>query len=339
MPSYGRFNDTPTDDIALTFAELKALVRGLIRFPSLLKSALRVSFAPALFNGADEQGLHLFMLIYVSLHDRHSVVTKDMFLSEIESMSQLHTIAMGPNEADFLFGESPEAEGFIDFAFAAPARELEPAEHRAERTYVTNILRRFLNARFLKQRLKTLIGQSNDNTSPLEFQQLLSEFNTQAQAIKFLGNEAVNSAIMPDFGDELVLPPKFEPTTIAWIDNFISGFREGDVIGMLGPYAGGKTTMLTTVAIRMAQQYAANNQNKLAVYICYEDGAQKLNYTFYSAAAHIERAAFINKSSEEVWAGLSTRETLKPYERHIPVNANSEILLCERDRWLSLIHI
>lgn len=336
MPSYGRFNDVPTDEVALTFAEMKALVRGLIRFPSLLKSALRVSFAPALFNGADEQGLHLFMLIYVSLHDRHEVVTKDMFLSEIEAMSQLHTIAMGPNEADFLFGENPEDEGFIDFAFATPARELEPTELRAERTYVTNILRRFLNARFLKQRLKQLIGQSNDNTSPLEFQQVLSEFNSQAQAIKFLGNEAVNSAFMPDIGETLVLPPKFEPTTIAWIDNYISGFREGDVIGMLGPYAGGKTTMLSTVAIRLAQQYAANNQNKLAVYICYEDGAQKLNYTFYSAAAHIERAAFINKSSEEVWEGLSTRENLKPYERNIPVNANAEILLCERDRWAAV---
>jgi hypothetical protein len=338
MPSYGRLNNLPTDDIALTFAEMKAVVRGLVRFPNLLKSALRVDFSPALFNGVDEQGLYLFVVIFSNLYDRHGVVTKDMFLSEIESMSQSRTIAMGPNEADFLFGESPEADGFIDFAFAPPARELEPAELRAERTYVSNILRRFLNARLLKQQLKKLIGQSNDNTSPLEFQQLLSNFNQQAQAIKFLGNEAVNSAPMPAIGEELVLPPKHEPTTIAWIDNFIDGFRAGDVIGMLGPYAGGKTTMLSTVAIRLAQQYAANNQNKLAVYICYEDGAQKLNYTFYSAAAHIERAAFINKTSEEVWAGLSTRETLKPYERNIPVNANAEILLCERDRWSAVEH-
>lgn len=94
--------------------------------------------------------------------------------------------------------------------------------------------------------------------------------------------------------------------------------------------------MLSTIAVRLAQQYAANNQNKLAVYICYEDGAQKLNYTLYSAAAHIERAAFINKTSDEVWAGLSTRENLKPYERTIPVNANAEILLSERDRWAAV---
>lgn len=333
MASYGRFTDIPTDDVALTFAELKALVRGLIRFPSLLKASLRVSFAPALFTGAEEQGLHLFTLIYASLYDKHQVVTKDMFLSEIEAMAQLHAIAIGPNEADFLFGESPEADGFIDFAFQPLAADMSPASIRAERNYITGILRRFLNARVLKQQLKQLLGQSDENTSPLEFQTKLAGFNRQAQMIKFLGNEAVNSAFMPEVGEPLVLPPKFEPSTIGWIDNYIGGFRAGDVIGMLGPYAGGKTTMLTTVAIRVAQQYAASNQNKLAVYICYEDGAQKLNYTFYSAAAHIERAAFVNKTSEEVWAGLSTRENLKPYERRIPINANSEILLSEQDRW------
>lgn len=333
MPSYGRFSEGPVDDIELTFAELRAMVRGLVRFPSILKSAVRAGFAASLFTDVTEQGLGVFLTIYLRLHERHETVTKDMFLSEIEAMSQLHAIAMGRAEADFLFGEADGDEGFIDFAFADPARDLEPAEVRAERDYFSNILRRFLNARLLKQQLKQLVAQSSDNTSPLEFQRRLDTFNKQAQVIKFLGNEAVNSAPMPDIGSSIILPPAFEPTTIAWIDNFIDGFREGDIIGLLGPYAGGKTTMLSTIAVRLAQQYAANNQNKLAVYICYEDGAQKLNYTFYSAAAHIERAAFINKTPDEVWAGLSTRENLKQYERTIPVNANAEILLCERDRW------
>lgn len=335
MPSHGRFNDSLLDDVALTFAEMKTLVRGLVRFPTVLKSALRVDFAPEQFNGPDEHGLQLFLLIYISLLQRHEAVTKDMFLSEIEAMSQANIISMGPNEADFLFGATEEAEGFIDFAFAAPARELAPNELRAERAYVENILRRFLNARLLKQQLKQIISHSNDNTSPLEFQRLLDQFNKKAQAIKFVGNEAVNAAVMPNVGENIILPPQAEPTTIAWIDNYIGGFRAGDIIGLLGPYSGGKTTMLSVVAVRLAQQYAANGQNKLAVYIGYEDGAQKINFSLYSAAAHIERNAFTNKTPEEVWAGLSTRETLKPYERNIPVNANSEILLCERDRWVA----
>lgn len=335
MPSHGRFNDTLLDDVALTPVEMKTLVRGLVRFPTVLKSALRVDFAPEQFNGADEHGLQLFMLIYISLFQRHEAVTKDMFLSEIESLSQNSVIAMGPNEADFLFGTNDEDNGFIDFVFAERARDLSAAEMRAERVYVENILRRFLNARLLKQQLKQIIGYSNDNTSPLEFQRLLDQFNKKAQAIKFVGNEAVNAAFMPDIGNDIVLPPHAVPTTIAWIDNYIGGFRAGDIIGLLGPYSGGKTTMLSVVAVRLAQQYAATGQNKLAVYIGYEDGAQKINFSLYSAAAHIERNAFTNKTAEEVWAGLSTREALKPYERNIPVNANSEILLCERDRWVA----
>lgn len=333
MPSYGRPSDGGIDDVALTFAEMKTLVRGLVRFPTVLKSALRVDFAPEQFNGPDEHGLQLFLLIYISLLQRHDAVTKDMFLSEIEAMSQINLIAMGPNEADFLFGADEDSEGFIDFAFAPLARELEANEIRAERAYVENILRRFLNARMLKQQLKQIISHSNDNTSPIEFQRLLDQFNKKAQAIKFVGNEAVNAAVMPNMGGNIILPPQAVPTTIAWIDNYIGGFRAGDIIGLLGPYSGGKTTMLSVVAVRLAQQYAATGQNKLAVYIGYEDGAQKINFSLYSAAAHIERNAFINKTPEEVWAGLSTRDTIKPYERNIPVNANSEILLCERDRW------
>lgn len=335
MPNYGRSNDTLLDDVALTPVEIKTLVRGLVRFPTVLKSALRVDFAPEQFNGSDEHGLQLFMLIYLSLFERHETVTKDMFLSEIEAMSQVGVIAMGPAAADFLFGPDEDTDGFIDFAFAPWSRELAPEEIRSERAYVENILRRFLNARLLKQRLKQIVGYSSDNTSPVEFQRLLDQFNKKAQAIKFVGNEAVNAAAMPAIGGNIILPPPAVPTTIAWIDNYIGGFRAGDIIGLLGPYSGGKTTMLSVVAVRLAQQYAAAGQDKLAVYIGYEDGAQKINFSLYSAAAHIARDAFINKTAEEVWAGLSTRETLKAYERNIPINANSAIMLCERDRWVA----
>jgi hypothetical protein len=135
-------------------------------------------------------------------------------------------------------------------------------------------------------------------------------------------------------GEKIILPPVARPTTISWIDNYIGGIRSGDVIGLLGPYAGGKTTMMSTIITRMAQQYAAHGENKLAVYICYEDGAEKMNWMFYSAAAHIHRDRFKNKvDSAAFWADLSTRENLRPYERHIPVNHNGEIILSETERW------
>lgn len=320
------------DEVPLTFNEIKSMVRGLVRYPNVFKSAMLIGFGAEHLNGRGEGALRVFIDVYSMLHVRHNgTVTKDMLLTEIMSMAENNLLPLNQQDADFLFGD--DGEGFIDHAFDTPVRELTKEELRAERQYIESILRRFLNARMVKQQLQRLMNAGDENTSPLEFSALLTDFNKKAQAVRFLGNEAVNAAEMPTEGGTILLPPPPVPTGIAWIDNYIGGFREGDLIGLLGPYSGGKTTMLSTIAVRMAQRYAASEPDKLAVYICYEDGAQKLNYTLYSAAAHIERDAFINKTQEQFWAELSTSDNLKPYERELPINANAEVLLGERERW------
>jgi hypothetical protein len=337
MLNQGGFSGSrqPVDDTPLTFEEMKTLVRGLVRFPTTYRSARKVGLEAGHFNGLNESPLRVFVAIYDALFQQHDgVVTKDMFLSELAARAEDNHVGMTQHDADFLFGA--ETDGFIDFVFDVSPEAAQPEQRRADRSYVENILRRFLNARLIRQELKRAMGVSPDNTAPADMAQIIEQFNKRVNAVKFVGNEAINASPMPEFGADIVLPPDPQPTTIAWIDNYIGGFRPGDIIGLLGPYAGGKTTILTTVSVRLAQQYAALNQNKLAVYICYEDGAQKMNYTLYSAAAHIERAAFIGKSStEEFWESLSTRDTLKPYERNLPVNQNGEILLSERDRWMA----
>ena len=45
------------------------------------------------------------------------------------------------------------------------------------------------------------------------------------------------------------------------------------------------------------------------------------------------RSAFIGKTTETFWGGLSTSNTLKAYERELAVNANAEVMLGERERW------
>jgi hypothetical protein len=338
MLNHGGFSGArpPVDETPLTLEELRTLVRGVVRFPTTYKSAKKIGFDSSHFNGLNESPLRVFMTVYDALHEAHDgIVTKEMFLSEMAARAEDNHIGMTQRDADTLFGT--DDDGLIDFVFAPWAEEAQPERRRAERSYVENILKRFLNARLVRQELKRALGTSPDNTSPTEMLQIIEQFGKRAHAVQFVGNEAVNAAVMPEFGQDIILPPPANPTTIAWIDNYIGGFRPGDIIGLLGPYSGGKTTMLTTISVRLAQQYAALNPNKLAVYICYEDGAQKLNFNLYSAAAHIERAAFVGKSSiEEFWAGLSTRETLKPYERNLPINQNGEILLSERDRWAAV---
>lgn len=323
------------DDVPLTFNEIRAMIRGLVQFPNVFQSAFRVGLSPEHFNGRNEGSFRVFMDVYAMLHTRHAgVVTKDMLLTELMSLAEGNLLPLSQSDADFLFGN--DDPGFIDYAFGSAARELTKEESRAERQYTENILRRFLNARLVKQELQRLVSHSDENTSPREFSQLLERFNKQAQSVRFIGNEAINAATMPDAGGQIILPPPATPTGIAWIDNYIGGFRAGDVIGLLGPYSGGKTTMLSVVAVRMAQRYAVSDPDKLAVYIGYEDGAQKINFSLYSAAAHIERDAFINKSQEDFWAHLSTIDNLKPYERELAINANAEIILGERERWIAV---
>ena len=341
MANIQHYVDQPRtlDDVPLTASEVKALVRGLVKFPTVFRSALRTGLKAGQFNSRNESGLALFVDIHTLLFERHDgVVTKDMLLTEIMSQAECNLIPMPGHDADFLFGTEDSPNGFIDDAFAVPARELSKEELRAERHYVENILRRFLNARLVKQELQRLVSHSDENTSPREFSQLLAAFNKQAQSVHFLGNEAVNVALMPDEDKDIILPPSATPTGIAWIDNYIGGFRSGDVLGLLGPYSGGKTTMLSVIAVRMAQRFAISDPDTLAVYIGYEDGAQKINFSLYSAAAHIERDAFINKTPETFWQGLSTSENLKAYERELAINANAEIMLGERERWRAVQH-
>ena len=322
----------PPVEMPLTLEELTAMVCGFVSYPTLYKSALQVGFDAGLFNGGDEHALMLFMSLYRGLHEQHGAVTKNMFTVHITGLANKGSIPLAPHVREQLLGD----DGLIKMAFAGPPDNVDEA--RAERHYIQSIVRRFLNARLISADLKNVLNATNNDDSPVEIVNMLETYKRKAQAVQFVGQEAVNAAIMPTIGEKIILPPVARPTTISWIDNYIGGFRAGDVLGLLGPYAGGKTTMLSTIGVRMARQYAAQNENKVAVYICYEDGAEKMNWSFYSAAAHIHRDRFKNKvDSAEFWAGLSTRETILPYERNLAANRNGEIILSETDRWTAAV--
>lgn len=316
------------DEAPLTHDELSALVCGFVSYPTVYRSAKRIGLVPALFNGNGEALFSVFMSVYAGLQEEHAHVTKNMFLTHINGLMRSNAYPVSSDVKAMLFGEAGDT-GFVDVVFAGPPEAAEDA--RAERHYVESILRRFLNARLVNARLKRALS---DTTSPTNIDGILNQYRKQAQAIRFVGNEAVNAATMPMPGQDIILPPPASPTTISWIDNYIGGFRPGDVIGLLGPYAGGKTTMLGTVTTRLARQYSVQQSNKLSVYICYEDGAEKMNWLFYSAAAHIHRDRFKNIATpEEFWSSLSTPGNLFPYESDIPSNRNGEVLLSETERW------
>jgi hypothetical protein len=318
----------PVNEAPLNRDELTFMVCGFVAYPTVYRSALNIGFNASLLNGSDEYALSIFMSVYETLRKEHGGVSKIMFTTYLNGMINSGVRPMPAHIRDQIIGH----EGFAHIAFDGPPPN--PDDARRQRSYVQDILRRFLNARLINAELKNMLMASDENAAPVQIDSMLERFRRKAQAVKFVGQEAENAAVMPDIGSQIILPPVATPTTISWIDNYIGGFRAGDVIGLLGPYAGGKTTMLSTIGVRLARQYAATGENKIAVYICYEDGAAKMNWSFYSAAAHIHRDRFKNKvDSADFWAGLSTRDNVFPYERQLAANRNGEIILSETDRW------
>lgn len=332
-------NDTPGQgvnlEVPLSFVEVCELVRGLIRHPNLLQSALRIGLEADQFNSTQELPLHVLVNAAIQLQQRHSAITQTMVMTEISSWAELGAVQLSPQHHEFLFGNETDA-GFIAAAFEA----VDTSDRQrmiAERQYVEQILRRFLNARLVRRRIKELLVSSTNDTVPTGFKDMLAEFKQRADAVTQVGLDTTNAAAMPSFGGSIFLPPPFEPTTVPWIDNFIGGFRRGDMLGLIGPYGGGKTTMLSSLAVRLAQRYAATGSPRLSVYICYEDGAAKMNHMFWSAAAHIERRLFDAQDQDTFWANFSTRDNPKEYDRRLPENRNGEIIMGERERWMAVL--
>ena len=325
-------NPTQSEQIAdqapLTRDEIVSLFRGFLRYTNILQDAIRVGFDESRFKG-DEYVFHVLFSAIRELYQQYGGVSKEMLLTTISSWLESGQAALNSQDIVFLFG-AEDGKGFIEETLDEPA--LGEAQARPERSFLENVLRRFMNVRRIKPGLQHILNRSTEDVMPSQIADVLARWGQLAQQVANIGAPMANSAAMPDFGSPLDLPPPAIPTTIPWIDQYIGGFRPGDVIGVLGPFSGGKTTALTTVAVRMAELFHTTGSNKLAVFIGYEDGAQRMNPLAWSASARIDRNLFMNAGAE-FWSQLSTRQSLKDYDRQLPENRNGEIMFGERERW------
>lgn len=319
---------TPIDDSPLTFDEVCAMVRGMLRYRTTLQDAIRLGLEAAHFNQIGETSLYFLFSAMRNLFTLHGALTEEMLTTELRSWHSGGHMHLSPEDFAFLFG-SAELDGFIAAAFHAS--KLPEREELAEKNYVEEILRRFMNARIIKQQLHNTF-RTLETGAPAGLHEILSQFTTKSQAINFIGRDINNAAFAPEFGTPIVLPPPAVTTGMPWIDEYIGGFRQGDIIGLLGPYSGGKTTLMATAAVRMAQNFHSKGEQKLSVYVCYEDGADKMNPLFWSAGAHIARKQF---QKGNFWEDFSDREHLKAYDYQLPENKNGKIVLGERERWES----
>jgi hypothetical protein len=322
-----RGDGAPVDDVPVNYEEVKTMVRGLLQHRNMLQDALHLGLDAGHFNQADELCLYFLVAAMKNLFTVHKALTEEMLLTELRSWRAAGHMSLPETQVEFLFGSGTTA-GFISSAFHAP--KLDDAAEAAEKKYIENILRRFLNARLIQRQIQDTFGSTGIGGTPTDLKTHLERFARTANAVEFIGRDVDNAAWMPEFGTPIKLPPPPVPTGMPWIDNYINGFRRGDIIGVLGPFSGGKTTLMSTAAVRMAQNFAFRGEDKLSIYICYEDGSEKMNHLFWSAAAHIDRKLF---EDPDFWLHFSNREAPKDYDRALPENKNGTIIIGERERW------
>jgi hypothetical protein len=321
-------------DVPLTLPEIEAMFRGFLRHDRLFTEAMRAGLRAEHFSGNFEETRFLTLFGAMdTLYAKHGAVTKTMLVHHIASTVVSGLSVLTADELTALIGDTDSnTVGLIEEAFDAPI--LSEEKERAERSYCESILKRFLNSRLIKDSLQNVLNRAVGDTAPVDIDKLLNSFCQQSQRVRHVGSTVDNAAVLPSFNDtSITLPPPPEPTSVPWIDTFIGGIRPGDLLGIMAPFGGGKTTMLISACVRIAENYHLNNQNKLAVFIGFEDGADKTKHLCWSAATHIERRVFTLHETEKFWTQFSTSANLKPYELALPENQNGKILLGEKERW------
>lgn len=318
-------------DSPLTLDEIQALFRGFIRQNSLIDEALRFGVEASHFNNAGEYVFAILFAVLREAYEQYGSVTKEIVTTTLRANSTSGRIALPPQDAAFLLGDA-DNPGFISYTFDEPTPDAETA--KAEKRFFETLLKRFMRARLVTQGLQSQLSRGAAGSAPANISDLLGRFHKLSERVAHVGLAVGNSAVMPSFGSPIALPPPAIPVGLPWLDQYVGGIRAGDVIGVLGPFSGGKSTLLSVAAVRIAQHYYCSGENKLSVFIGYEDGGAKWNHMFWSAAARIERKLFTDHGAD-IWAHFSTRENLKEYDRLLPENRNGDIMFGERERWES----
>lgn len=325
-----------TAENPITSPEIEAMLRGFLRHDRLLAEAIRAGLEAEHFaTSLSELKYFLLFASLTTLTDKHGGVSQAMLTHHIASIAVSGellngTIRPSPEDVLFLLGDDNH-QGFIAEAFASPV--LDEEKQKAERSFCESILKRFLNSRLIKHSLQSVLSRTAVDSAPTDIDKILDGFHRQSQRVRHVGAIIENAAAMPAFGTPIELPPPADPTSVPWLDTFIGGIRPGDLIGCLAPFSGGKTTMLISAAVRIGENYHLTDQNKLSVFVGFEDGADKTKHLCWSSAAHIDRNLFIHKDTEQFWKLCSNSSNLKDYELKLPENQNGKVMMGERERW------
>lgn len=284
----------------LTYDQRLHLLAGLLNSADLFSAASR-RLKSSYFSEAAEAPLRLLWQAAVSLAERIGV--ERMFASRERLWNMLHLEV----DAAFKTGASRVPE-----AFHAELLRLEPPGILArlfggepdgfDHRYVVDLLNRFLRERGLHDVMRSLTDVG-DQAVITNFGELAVRAADLEADLAVVDVDPVESAA-PD--GWMPSPSGRRPTGISWLDAFLrGGHAPGEVLGVLGVYGSGKTTLglqlLSSVA-ELEQMWAVDpesrEESRIEVagewsmghvyYFFYEMPIDEIRKKLWSLSAHID---------------------------------------------------
>ena len=277
------------------------------------------------FNPVTESHYALLWDVLTYMHDQGLSCSHTTVCTEIHRVLHNNPLCIHPTFHPLLLQQ--DQKGLVWSAFTSPETDIDV---HAARVY----LRHFLRERMIATPLRRFMEGVEPGETPMGLDDFLTTLGRQREMIQSLQTLPLVSTV-PALTDTLAPSAVIHPSGIDWIDSRITGFREGDVVGILGVTGGGKSTLGAHIAVAGAKlEYTnarrAGREGRWVAFFTYEEDAKKMQPRIWSAGMQIQRDRLANLTNPSLQ--LSTRDNLQPYERNL-FGPNSTEVTCEQERW------
>lgn len=328
-------NSAPTTDVRLTPQQIEFMLTHVIRLPNLFTIAKGQNLIKAF---TENEGA------YRKVWEAAMAVsgTKDFFISAAEAQT-----AMWMHLQPKLVSDQELPMGFKEFILDHNTGLIVRIFSSANlsETLAHPLLKRFLRERLVQSPLQKKLAQA-EGILISDLPQLLSEAQRLDISLSTMDDDPVESGAPENWTP--VKLNKF-PTGVSFIDKMLrGGHAPGEVYGVLGAYASGKTSLAVQLAYNTAKtQQATTDEYNLTLppedmglvqypkecYIfTYEATSDEIRMRLWANACSIEHGVL----EEFDWSKLSTKEHLKPYEVELYKDkikaGHKDLLLGEKER-------
>lgn len=277
------------------------------------------------FNPVTEAHYALLWDVLTHMRDQGLACSNTTVCAEIHRVLHNNPMCIHPSFHPLLLQQ--DSHGLVWSAFTSPESDIDV---NAARFY----MRHFLRERAIATPLRRFMEGVEPGETPMGLDDFLTTLTRQREMIQSL-NTLPLVATVPSLTATLAPSAVMHPSGVDWIDSRILGFREGDVVGVLGVTGGGKSTLGAHIAVACAKREytnarTENREGRWVAFFTYEEDVKKMQPRIWSAGMQIKRDRLADLTSPALQ--LSTRDNLQSYERNL-FGPNSTETTCEQERW------